>query len=226
MTSAEQYVQSVEAALRPLADSGRAVAMTAYMKDHFPFLGIPSTPRRAALKALPKPSPYDVPAIFASLWALEEREFHYTALDILERAAKKLDAAMTLDQVEAFTQTKTWWDSVDVFAGIASDILHRNPNLRDIVWRWSEHPNFWVNRLAILHQNGWKRDTDPAILFKLALDHADSDQFFIRKAIGWALRDYAWVEAAAVQGFVSENRTKLSPLTVREALKNVGSGRV
>jgi 3-methyladenine DNA glycosylase AlkD len=79
-----------------------------------------------------------------------------------------------------------------------------------------------VNRLAILHQIGWGATTDETILFKLCLTHAANEEFFVRKAIGWALRDNAWVNPAAVQGFVEANLSRLSALSAREALKNVG----
>jgi 3-methyladenine DNA glycosylase AlkD len=88
--------------------------------------------------------------------------------------------------------------------------------------RWSTHPSFWVNRLAILHQLGWRHDTDGIVLFRLSPAHAADREFFIRKAIGWALRDYAWSNATAAQRFVRENRAQLSAVPVREALKNVG----
>jgi 3-methyladenine DNA glycosylase AlkD len=79
-----------------------------------------------------------------------------------------------------------------------------------------------VNRLAILHQLGWRGDTDQEVLFTICLAHTGNEVFFIRKAIGWALRDYAWSNPAAVQTFVKANLTTLSKLSVREALKNVG----
>jgi 3-methyladenine DNA glycosylase AlkD len=223
MNSALGYVNEIESALIPLANDQRAAAMAAYMKEHFSFLGIPSPARRAAIKPLPKPDPADVYDIVKVLWTQEAREYQYVALDLLDTMAKKIDPRATIALIEELTLKKSWWDSVDGFAGVASGILRRNHELRDIVWRWSAHPSFWVNRLAILHQNGWKNETDSDILFKLCLDHAESKEFFIRKAIGWALRDYAWVNAAAVQSFVQKNHACLSKLSIREALKNVGT---
>jgi 3-methyladenine DNA glycosylase AlkD len=108
--------------------------------------------------------------------------------------------------------------------------LRHNADARDIVWGWSAHESFWVNRLAILHQNGWREMTNKKVLFKLCLTHGNasahahvqSDEFFVRKAIGWALREYAWTNPKAVQTFVEANRNKLSALSIREALKNFG----
>lgn len=221
MTAA--FVSDVKAALTPLSDSPRAATMAAYMKDRFPFLGIPTPARRAAIKSIKKPDSAEVHDIVRAFWTMHEREYHYVALDLLETMAKKLDPVTTLSLVEELALTNSWWDSVDGLAGIASGILRRNPNLGDTVWRWSDHNSFWINRVAILHQKNWGPDTDTETLFKLCLKHAPNGEFFIRKAIGWALRDYAWFDGRAVQTFVQENRDRLSALSIREALKNVGN---
>jgi 3-methyladenine DNA glycosylase AlkD len=218
------YVNAVEAALTPLRDNDRAIAMAAYMKNHFPFLGIASPARRAAVKHIPKPELAAVHAIARALWKRKEREYQYTAVDLLDALAKKLDTSTTLNLIEELALKKSWWDCVDGLAGVGSTVLRHNVDARDIVWAWSGHESFWVNRLAILHQNGWGETTDKKVLFKLCLAHtnANNDEFFVRKAIGWALRDYAWKNPKAVQTFVEANRSKLSALSVREALKNIG----
>ncbi len=214
-------IADVTAALAPHADILQAAKMEAYMKDHFPFLGVPAPFRRAATKPLLKQPTAMVPQIVRDLWALDEREFHYVAIDMLEKAAKALDPGPTLVLIEELAQANSWWDSVDGLANIASGILRRNPDQRRIVERWSGHDNFWINRLAILHQKSWRGETDADLLFSLCLAHAANREFFIRKAIGWALRDYAWFDADAVATFVNEHREQLSPLSVREALKNI-----
>lgn len=195
--------------------------MEAYLKNHFPFLGVPAPFRRAATKHLLKPEPSTVPEIVRALWACDEREYHYVAIDILDKAAKALDPGQTLLLIEDLAQRNSWWDSVDGLAGIASDVLRRTPDQRSIVPHWSNHENFWINRLAILHQKGWRGDTDSAALFTICLAHAGNPEFFIRKAIGWALRDYAWAQPGVVQAFVDAHHDSLSPLTRREALKNI-----
>ncbi len=218
----EPYVANVKAALSPHADPFQAAKMEAYMKDHFPFLGVPAPFRRSATKQLPKQSPALVPRIARALWEQEEREYQYVAVDMLEKAAKTLDPGPTLAMIEELAQAKSWWDSVDGLAGIASNILRRNPEHRGIVENWSAHSNFWINRLAILHQKSWRSETDSALLFRLCLAHAANPEFFVRKAIGWALRDYAWVEPDAVRAFVEKHCDRLSALSNREALKNIG----
>jgi 3-methyladenine DNA glycosylase AlkD len=222
LNSVTAYVNAVEAALTPLRDSDRAIAMAAYMKNHFPFLGIPSPARRAAVKQISKPELSDAHAIARALWKRKEREYQYVAVDLLDALAKKLDASTTLNLIEELALKKSWWDCVDGLASVGSTVLRHNADARDIVWAWSGHESFWVNRLAILHQNSWGETTDKKVLFKLCLAHAQNDEFFVRKAIGWALRDYAWKNPVAVQTFVEANRSKLSALSIREALKNVG----
>ncbi len=217
------YIKAVEAALTPLRDSERAIAMAAYMKNHFPFLGIPAPARRAAVKCIPKPELTAVHAIARALWKQKEREYQYVAVDLLDALAKKLDPLATLALIEELTLKKSWWDCVDALASVGSTILRNKPEARDIVWQWNSHASFWVNRLAILHQNGWREATDKKILFKICLAHANNEEFFVRKAIGWALREYAWADPATVQNFVDANRSKLSTLSAREALKNVGN---
>ncbi len=222
LNSAAAYVNAVEAALTPLRDGERAIAMAAYMKNHFPFLGIPSPARRAAVKGIPKPELSAVHGIARALWKRKEREYQYVAVDLLDALAKKLDASATLNLVEELALKKSWWDCVDGLASVGSIVLRHHTDARDIVWTWSSHDSFWVNRLAILHQKSWGKMTDKKVLFKLCLAHAHNNEFFVRKAIGWALRDYAWTNPEAVQTFVEANRTRLSTLSIREALKNIG----
>ena len=226
MNSALAYVNSIVAALSPLRDGERATAMAAYMKNHFAFLGVASPMRRAVSKLIPKPALVEAHAVARALWKQNEREYQYVAVDLLAALANKLDASSTLDLIEELALEKSWWDGVDGLAGVASTILQHNIDTRGIVWTWSSHDSFWVNRLAILHQNGWGNATDKQVLFKLCSTHAHSDEFFVRKAIGWALREYAWADPKAVQTFVATHRDRLSTLSVREALKNVGNQHV
>jgi 3-methyladenine DNA glycosylase AlkD len=221
MNAVAAYLNAVETALVPLRDERRAVAMAAYMKNCFAFLGIPTLVRRGAVKQILKPDPQEVHGIMRALWTWEQREYQYVALDLLVATAKKLDAKTTLGLIRELALAKSWWDSVDGLAGIGRIILFRHPELRYMVREWGSHDSFWVNRLAILHQLGWRDATDTSLLFELCLAHAHSKEFFVRKAIGWALRDYAWTNPDAVRGFVEENRGKLSNLSVREALKNI-----
>ncbi len=215
------YISALEANLVALQNSERAAAMAAYMKNQFPFLGIATPARRAAVKKIPKPEITDVHNIALNLWKLKEREYQYVAIDLLATHNKKIEPRTTLALIQALALKKSWWDCVDGLAGVGSAVLLQHTQFRDVVSSWSAHESFWLNRLAILHQNGWGEKTDQKLLFKLCLIHAGNEEFFIRKAIGWALRDYAWKNPEAVIAFVESNRSNLSALSAREALKNI-----
>jgi 3-methyladenine DNA glycosylase AlkD len=219
--SVTTYVSNLETALSALQNSERAVAMSAYMKNQFAFLGVPTPARRAAVKTIPKANIDDLPAIARNLWKRKEREYQYVAIDLLAANTKKIEPQSTLVLIEELALKKSWWDCVDGLAGVGSTLLLQHIQAREVVKLWSAHESFWVNRLAILHQNGWGQKTDQKLLFKLCLTHASNDEFFIRKAIGWALRDYAWKNPDAVKTFVEANRQTLSALSAREALKNI-----
>lgn len=216
-------VSAISAALAPLADAGRAAAMKAYMREQFDFLGIPTPVRRAAVSALLKP-PLGGEALkqaAAALWALPQREFQYVAIDLLARQWKVLgigDIAALL----GLAQQHSWWDTVDGLAGVVGDIVRAGrvagQPVMDAALR---HENLWVRRIAMLHQLGWRNETDAGRLFAYALHLAPEPDFFIRKAIGWALRDYARHAPDAVRDFLARSDGQLSPLSVREAAKHL-----
>ena len=213
--------------LLPLADPARAPAMKAYMKQRYDFLGIPTPARRQALKPLLatlKTADADVLLVAAEqLWVMPEREFQYAAIDILAKFSRKLE----LDHVPAMlqlAQQKSWWDTVDGLAGVIGDILYcerHSQEMEKLVEAALIHPNLWVRRIAMLHQLRWKSDTDATRLFRFATTLAPESDFFIRKAIGWALRDYSWHQPQAVKEFVDRMADKLSPLSRREALRGM-----
>jgi 3-methyladenine DNA glycosylase AlkD len=220
--AAQLYVDEVMRVLEALEDPSRAIAMRAYMKDHFSFLGIASPLRRKAVKTVSKPDPLDVMGTAELLWDCDEREYQYVAVDLLSANVRKLQPKPALKLVEKLAVSKSWWDSVDGLASVASDLFALHPSELATIERWSGHKDMWINRLAILHQNGRGNATDAHRLFRICGAHAANPEFFIRKAIGWALRDYAWVNPTAVQQFVATHRENLSTLSIREALKNCG----
>lgn len=198
--------------------------MQRYMKDIAPFYGVKTPIRRALLQAHVKqqglPPMAELPAIVRSAFAQREREWHYVGTDLLVRMARKLDPGH-LPLLEELITTKSWWDTVDLLASnVVGVVLKRYPH--DIPeWnkRWVESPDLWLNRSAILFQLKWKRDTDRELLFANILRHAERKDFFIRKAIGWALRQYGRTDPDAVRAFVVTRN--LSPLSVREALRRL-----
>ena len=210
---------------RAAADPVKAVGTRAYMRDQFPYLGIPTARRRElsreVLAGQPAPNQDDLRAIALACWELPEREYQYFASDLLVRYARQLGPGF-LDTVRHLVTTKSWWDTVDALASkVVGPVVARYPQTVAMMDGWLVDENMWLARTAILHQLAYKERTDTARLFRYCLARADHRDFFIRKAIGWALRQYAWTDPAAVRRFVAAHTTELSPLSVREATKNL-----
>ncbi len=214
--------------LAPYADPERAVPMRAYLLDQFSFLGISAPQRRAALASLLKgqkgQKSADLMAAARDAWELPEREYQYAAIDMLARYWKVL-ATTDIPPILELAQQKSWWDSVDGLAGVVGDVLRaaklRGEDGHGQMDQAVEHDNMWVRRIAMLHQLGWRDATDAGRLFRYARALAHEKEFFIRKAIGWALRDFARHDPAAVTAFLRQEKPNLSPLTVREAGKHL-----
>lgn len=216
-----QFLLQLNAALAPVIDPERAPAMRAYMRDQFDYLGIGTPQRRMAAKPLLKTlagSGADQLLSHAwKLWELPEREYQYMALDLLALHWKEFDAGH-IPQLLEFSRSKSWWDTVDALASIIGDVLRHGHDHMDAALK---HENMWMRRVALLHQLGWRDKVDATRLFKYALDLSHEKEFFIQKAIGWALRDYARHDAEAVRDFTSEAKSRLSALSYREANKHL-----
>ncbi|SDG71109.1 DNA alkylation repair protein [Janthinobacterium sp. YR213] len=217
----------LKAALEAAAEPGRAAPMQAYMREQFIFLGVAAPQRRMAAKGLLAGLKGIDPATLLDhaqrLWQQPEREYQHVALDMLALHWRQLGIEH-IPALLGLARQRAWWDSVDGMAGIVGDVLQAE-HLRggdghahmDAALR---HDDFWLRRIAMLHQLGWRADTDAAWLFGAALALAHENEFFIRKAIGWALRDYARHAPEAVTAFANAHRQMLSPLSRREALKH------
>ncbi|OAS23667.1 DNA alkylation repair protein [Paenibacillus oryzisoli] len=216
------YTINLEKWLRAHANTENAPSMEAYMKNHFPFLGIRNPERVSLTKQFTKehgfPKGEEAVRVAQELWSLPEREFHYTAIMILLQIRKTVHAAH-IDVLESYIVTQSWWDTVDTVADhLIGYHLQRFPTLiPDYVEKWLASNHMWLQRTAILFQLKYKEKTDVPLLFHCITTMADSKEFFIRKAIGWALREYSKTDAESVQTFVANH--DLSPLSVREALK-------
>ena len=226
MPSVAIWLAPIEAALRALADAQQAEPMKAYMLDQFEFLGILAGPRREALKGLMKftGTADELLALAEALWRLPEREFRYAAIDLLAKHHKRLDVS-ALPRILQLVQTDPWWDTVDGLAGVVGDILLRakasQPDAQRHMDACLVHPHLWVRRVAMLHQLGWREQTDPERLLRYALTLAPEKDFFIRKAIGWALRDHARTQPEAVRAFLARHAGQLSGLSRRGAGKHL-----
>jgi 3-methyladenine DNA glycosylase AlkD len=222
-------VRRIEAALRARADAVAAVAMRRYMRDQFPFLGIPTPGRRRAQReALAGVRLADEAALLGAataLWTLPEREFQYAAVDLLASGVRRLSPG-ALPAIERLITTKSWWDTVDGLAGsVAGRIVLAHPGAETVMDHWIDDEDMWLRRSALLHQLKWKERTDEQRLFRYCLARAAEKEFFIRKAIGWALRQYSWTNGEAVRQFVQEHEAELSGLSRREALLALNGGR-
>ncbi|AST93104.1 MULTISPECIES: DNA alkylation repair protein [Sutcliffiella] len=195
--------------------------MEAYMRNQFPFLGIKTPERKLLLKQLfemkGKPPLEWLHPLTLSLWEEEEREFQYIALQFFGMYQKKLQVN-DLSHIEQLVVFKSWWDTVDGLAPLAGTILQHFPSaIENYPDRWIHSENFWLNRTAILYQLKYKEKTDEERLFHYISIHKQSKEFFIQKAIGWALREYSKTAPEVVEAFISS--ANLAPLSVREGMK-------
>ncbi|MEU6388190.1 DNA alkylation repair protein [Streptomyces sp. NPDC046939] len=208
------------------ADPERAAPMRAYMKDVAPFLGLPSPRRRELSKAVlagtERPDETDLTAVALRCWALPAREYAYFAVDLLRRHVRRLSSGF-LPVARQLVETVPWWDTVDLLAAhVVGGLVAADPALTADMDAWIEDDNLWVARTALLHQLRYKEATDTERLFAYCLRQAGHPDFFLRKAIGWSLREYAKTDPDAVRSFVAAHRDVLAPLSVREALRGVG----
>ena len=211
--------------LAAAADSQRAAAMAAYLKHQFAFFGVAAPQRRKIARAvaarLPAPGEADVVAFARLAWAGEEREVHYVACDQLAAIAGRSSVALA-GEVEALIRTRSWWDTVDTLAShTVGGLVQAHPQLVTVMDAWITDDDIWIARSALLHQLRYKTATDTDRLFRYCLTRAADRDFFLRKAIGWALRQYAWTDPDAVERFVAQHRAELSPLSLREATKHL-----
>jgi 3-methyladenine DNA glycosylase AlkD len=221
-----ELLARVDAAYRDHADPARATAMTAYMRGQFAYLGLGTPVRRAldrlAVAGLPKPTEADLADVAAGCWQLPEREFRYFATDHLRRHVRTLGSGF-IGQVQQLIVDKPWWDTVDALAAqVVGRLVAAHPALAETMDMWIEADNLWLVRTAILHQLLWRDRTDVARLWHYCERQASHPDFFVRKAIGWALREYSKTDGAAVAQFVAAHEASLAPLSRREALKWLG----
>ena len=219
-----EFIAEAERLLITRADPEKAAGMAAYMQQRFEYLGVQTPTCRDNQTAFEIGEGVADEAWLSStallLWRKPKREYQYVALDLIEMYKKQLTAEGARF-LEGLAATKSWWDTVDYLASKQfGPLVLRFPTLARQMDSYSKHPNFWLRRMAILHQLNSKEKTDASRLFRYCTLNAGSEEFFIRKAIGWALCQYARTDAKAVIGFVQANRSRLSSLSVREALKH------
>ena len=217
----ERLIRVFEAA----RDPERAIQAAAYMRDQFPFLGLSAPAQRAlargVLAGLPRPAADDLRTVALACWARDEREYQYFACDWL-RAHVSVPGPGFLSTARTLITAKPWWDTVDPLATrFVGGLVRRHPELTAEMDAWSAGDDKWLVRAALLHQLHYGADTDTERLFGYCTRQAGHADFFVRKAIGWALRQYARTDPDAVREYLAENRDRLSSLSVREAAKHL-----
>jgi len=230
MTKTESSILSqVRREFARLGDPKRATGQQAYMKSAMPYRGVPMPLLRATCRKLFAGVTFPTRAAWndsvLSLWrGARFREERYAAVELTgHKLAKPYQTPAAMPLYQEIIVTGAWWDYVDVVAGArVGPILRDYPGpMKKKMLAWSKSPNMWKRRTSILCQLGFKKETDLDLLYSCIEPSLDSKEFFLRKAIGWAVRQYAWTDPPEVKRYVRENRARLSGLSIREALKNV-----
>ncbi|MBT2133230.1 DNA alkylation repair protein [Croceibacterium sp. LX-88] len=223
---------TLRAALAEAAEPARAPGMQAYMKSAMPYLGVSAVPLRKVCRNLfaglawPDTSAWQADVL--AIWRNAEfREERYAAIELTgERGARLFQRLDALPMYEEMIVSGAWWDYVDAIAGqrFWPILKAEGEPMKQAMLTWSKDKDIWKRRSAILCQLKAKQETDLDLLYACIEPSLDSKEFFLRKAIGWALRQYAWTDPAEVRRYVAANADRLSGLSQREALKNIAVG--
>lgn len=222
-------VTAIRAGLASAADPVRARTAQGYMKSEMPFYGVPSPLQRQlwrdAFSAHPLGTSEQWQRVVLELWREASfREERYAAVGLAsDRRYLSYRTRAALPVLEEMIVSGAWWDYVDALAShpLGDVLVADAPRVSRLMRRWAVDGDMWKRRSAILCQLRRKRQTDLALLYDCVEPNLADRQFFIRKAIGWALRQYAWTDPKEVTRYVRAHRDRLSPLSIREATKNL-----
>jgi 3-methyladenine DNA glycosylase AlkD len=218
----EKYFADLATAFEKHSDPVVASGAKAYMRNKSEFYGLPSPLRRQLTKEFLAKAGYppadQMEEMIHFAWEQPQREWQYVAMEIFEKSINKADQSL-IDLAEWMIKNKSWWDSVDFVApNIAGILFRKYPEVKmPYLEKWMNSGNLWLQRSCLLHQLRYNKSTDGALLFSLCERLAGHPDFFIRKAIGWSLRQYSKSNPEAVIDFV--NSHELSNLSRKEALK-------
>ena len=222
MTAASDLSAAIRRGLREIADPALAPGQQAYMKSKMPFLGVRVPVVRQTVRTLAK-GDQDAEVLQAAaleLWrGATHREERYAALAVMALRPVR-GRRSTLPVHEEMIRTGAWWDFVDEASHRLRELLDADARVGEEMRAWSRADDMWMRRASIICQLGRRGDTDLDLLSTAITANVDDPEFFIRKAIGWALRDYARHDPDWVRAFVASH--PLSPLSRREALKHLG----
>ncbi|WP_026555196.1 DNA alkylation repair protein [Arthrobacter sp. 35W] len=223
----QPFLDALRPALAAAALPEKAAGMAAYMKSSQPYLGVPMPILRRTVKALVLEHPFSGAGQLldtaAAVWREASfREERYVASLLADQKLARGDLDF-LPLYEQIISTGAWWDHVDGIAGRIWELLEAHPGrMGPLLRNWSVHEDFWFRRSAIIAQLPAKEATDTALLAEVVEPNLGESEFFVRKAIGWSLRQYARTDPAWVLAYVAANRSRLSPLSTREAMKHLG----
>ena len=198
-----------------------AESMSKYMQDKFRFLGVRGATRTEIYKKYfpdarkAKTIDWD---FVENCWNKEEREFQYVVVYYL-KAMQKFLKREDISRLKYLIVTKSWWDTVDLLAKVVGSLVIRIEGYDQIMLEWSKDSNIWLRRVAILHQLSFKEKVDEKVLYEILKNNLGDNEFFINKAIGWALRDYSKSNPEWVTKFIEKNRENMANLSLREASK-------
>lgn len=222
-----KIIKDLRTQLKREADPEVASGARAYMRNKFQFIGVKTPVRRQISKPLVKQSQSftekELISLCQDLWNEKEREFQYVACDLLIKNSNRLSQDFVIKHAKWFITNKSWWDTVDAIRTAIEPVIDRNPQLRKLMDQWIKYDNIWLVRVAIIHQLKLGKRTDIVRLEKYCARRATDTEFFIAKAIGWALRAYSYTDPRWVKRFVKAH-PELQPLSKREALKVINCG--
>lgn len=217
-----EQINELVLAMERAANPERAISMKAYMKGQFSYLGLSSPARKEIQKDFfprwKKNQSIAALEFAQAIWNQAEREYCYVAMDWM-KSTSIWQQPNSIEQIEAWILDDSWWDTVDFLASTCvGGYFLKFPDERDQwIEKWNNSPNFWLNRTALIFQLKYKNKIDTDLLFALIDSHKGQKEFFIRKAIGWALRELSKTQPQLVRDYLE--RTELSGLSVREASK-------
>lgn len=221
----EQYFDDLQQSFEKHANPEIAAGYKAYMRNKWDYYGLGSPLRRQLVKEFIAKSGYpayeNLEELVQFAWDQPQREWQYTAMEIAASFVKKKAEADMIDLAEWMIMNKSWWDSVDYVApNIAGVLFQRFPGIKmEYIDKWLQSGHLWLLRSCLIHQLRFNKTADRDLLFSLCERLADHPDFFIRKAIGWSLRQYSKAYPEVVIDFV--NNHQLSPLSRKEALKAI-----
>lgn len=197
--------------------------MAKYMRNLFVFYGLPTPKRKAIYKDfLKKEKKIKIIdwEFLDKCYEDEHREFQYLVSDYLITMNKFLTYE-DIPKIKKYIKTKQWWDTIDFLDRVIGEIGLRDKRVDDLMLEWSKDDDFWVRRIAIDHQLCRREKTNTELLEKIIVNNFGSDEFFINKAIGWALRDYSKTNPLWVKEFISKYQNKMNNLSIKEASKYI-----